>query len=392
MTNRYDHLRDLIPYATETQRLYVESVLNTGSIAETSRQYNVHYTTVAKAIDRLKVNSEHNIDETVPEGYHVKKTATLHRDPDPNSKEPLKWVSVHQDAENLKKACQSVIDGFLDEIPREPKVDTRSLDFSGHNKDWLNLYVLSDYHLGMYAWAEECGENWDTKKAEDLLFRWVDYSVDNSPNTKYAVFAQLGDLVHWDGLDPVTPAHHNVLDADTRFPAIVRVAIRAMRYMMRRLLEKHEFVHLVIADANHDPSSAVWLREWFGALYEDDPRATVDQHAGTYYAYEFGNTALFFHHGHKKRVRNVDTVFARQFREIYGRAKYCYGHVGHLHHRVVIESNLMVVEQHRTLSPGDAYSTRGGFFSDRDSQVITYSSKYGEVNRMPVTPEMLNDS
>jgi hypothetical protein len=31
----------------------------------------------------------------------------------------------------------------------------------------------------------------------------------------------------------------------------------------------------------------------FAAFFEDEPRLTVDQNAGTYYAYEFGDVSLF---------------------------------------------------------------------------------------------------
>jgi hypothetical protein len=52
------------------------------------------------------------------------------------------------------------------------------------------------------------------------------------------------------------------------------------------LLEKHERLHLIMADANHDPASEIWLREMFAAHYEDEPRITVDRSADNYYAFE----------------------------------------------------------------------------------------------------------
>ena len=38
------------------------------------------------------------------------------------------------------------------------------------------------------------------------------------------------------------------------------------------LLDKHEHVHIIMADANHDPASEIWLREMFAAVYEEEPR------------------------------------------------------------------------------------------------------------------------
>jgi hypothetical protein len=155
------------------------------------------------------------------------------------------------------------------------------------------------------------------------------------------------------------------------------------------LLVKHEFVHIKMLDANHDPVSQIWLREWFSVIYEDEPRVTVDISPSPYNAYEFGNTALFFHHGHKKRVTAVSDVFVAKFREMYGRTKYAYAHTGHLHSIDVKENNLMIVEQHRTLAAPDAYSARGGWISGRDAKVITYSKEYGEVSRVTINSDML---
>ena len=49
----------------------------------------------------------------------------------------------------------------------------------------------------------------------------------------------------------------------------------------------------------------------------------------------------------------------------------------------------MTLEQHRTLAPKDSYASRGGWISGRDAKVITYHSKYGEVGRLTISPEML---
>jgi len=201
----------------------------------------------------------------------------------------------------------------------------------------------------MYAWDKEAGDNWDCDIVRDVLVSTFKELMDGSPNSHTAVFNQLGDFLHWDGLDAVTPANRHILDADTRFQQVVRVAIRVIRQIIQMLLKKHEMVHVIMAEGNHDPASSIWLRELFAALYEDEPRVNVDNSADVYYCYEHGQTCLFYHHGHKRRPANIDHVFAAKFREEFGRTKYAYAHMGHLHHVDLKETTLMVVEQHRTL-------------------------------------------
>ena len=274
-------------------------------------------------------------------------------------------------------------------IGRDKKEKPSKKSKNKKDSELLNLYTITDYHLGMLAWGEEAGEAWDIKIAEDLLFNWFSTAVESAPNSETAVFAQLGDFLHTDGLEAVTPAHRNILDADSRFQKIVRVAIRALRRVIQLLLKKHGHVHIIMAEGNHDPASSIWLREWFHALYENEPRITVDLSPDPYYCYEHGQTSLFFHHGHKRKPGNIDDVFVSKFREVFGRTKHSYGHMGHLHNQQISETNLMLVEQHRTLASPDAYASRGGWMSGRDAKVITYDKQHGEVGRVTITPEMV---
>jgi hypothetical protein len=100
-------------------------------------------------------------------------------------------------------------------------------------------------------------------------------------------------------------------------------------------------------------------------------------------------TSLFFHHGHKKRMEQIDRVFTAKFRDVFGRTQQTYAHMGHLHHQKTLESSLMTVEQHRTLAAPDAYASRGGWLSGRDAKVITYHKEHGEVFRVTINPRML---
>src|SRR5690606_29681607 len=189
--------------------------------------------------------------------------------------------------------------------------------------------------------------DWDTQIAEQLLVDWFGAAIAQSPDAAVGVFAQLGDFLHWDGIQAVTPTSGHVLDADTRFQKLIRVAIGAIRRLTAMLLLQHERVILLMAEGNHDLASSMWLREMFAALYAGEPRIEVITRPDPYYCIEHGKTSLFFHHGHKKKLEQLETVFVAKFREIYGRTKHSYAHTGHLHHNVLRETNTMQIEQHR---------------------------------------------
>ena len=319
----------------------------------------------------------------IPDGQRVKAVSTL---VDLRTGQPmLEWVKTDEDKARQDAMQRAALAAFAEKLPREKArpAPARTVD------DLLNCYVVTDYHLGMLAWHEETGADWDTDIAEALLVDWFAAAIAQSPAAGTGVFAQLGDFIHWDGMDAVTPASKHLLDADTRFQKLVRVAIRVIRRVIGMLLAKHARVLVVCAEGNHDPASSIWLREWLAAVYENEPRVSVDRSPAPYYCVEHGDTALFFHHGHKRKPADVDTVFAAKFREVFGRTKHAYAHLGHLHHIDQKETNLMVVEQHRTLAAPDAYASRGGWMSGRDACVITYSRRFGEVGRVRVSSKML---
>lgn len=376
-------------FGTERQIEYIDAVNKYGSFKAAADRLNVAKGSVQNAIDSVKrkaairgYSPEHGMTKLAPDPFVVRGTSSLY---DSDGQLKAQWVKTRLDDDQFQKMLLDAIEGFKDDIPRVTMLPAPPL-----GKDHLlNCYVITDYHMGMLSWKPETGDDWDLKMAEELIVKWFAQAILQSPDSNTAVFAQMSDFLHFDGMDAVTPASKHLLDVDTRFAKVVRSAIRVLRIVIDMLLQKHQQVHIIMADANHDPVSQIWLREWFSVLYENEPRITVDKSPNPYNAYEFGKTALFFHHGHKRKVTNVSEVFAGQFREMFGRTKYAYAHTGHLHHIDVKENNLMIVEQHRTLAPADAYAARGGWLSGRDAKVITYSRKYGEVSRITINSDML---
>jgi hypothetical protein len=290
------------------------------------------------------------------------------------------------DAAAQLTAMRAAVEGFKDEIPRAAPAPIAR----GHVDDLLCFYCVTDAHLGSLAWHEETGnEDYDTAIAEKLLEDWFAAAIEMAPAAGTAILANLGDLAHYDSFEAVTPAHRNILDSDSRYPKIVRSIIRVLRRIIARLLAKHSRVHILMCDANHDPAGETWLREMFAAFYENEPRITVDNSAGTYYCYQHGDVSIFSHHGHKRSVKDVDAVFAGRFREVYGKTKFSYAHLGHRHNDELKTTNLMKIEQHETLAAPDAYAANKGYISGRSAKVIVYHKRYGEVSRLTLTPEIV---
>lgn len=395
MSNGYnvtpEEAERMLPYAvTELQRTMLEAIRAHGSIrqATIAMGYPANSGAVSNAWARIKARaSAHGLspesgwDHPTPQSHIAKGVSRYFKLDDGGI-----WVKADLKQEERENLIREALEAFHDQIPKaKPVARERKVT----DKDLLNLYTITDFHLGMYAWHEESGDDWDLKIAEDTLLGWFDEAVSRAPRAEQAVFCQLGDFLHWDGLEAVTPTSKHILDADTRYQKVVRVAIRVLRQCVNRLLTKYERVHIIQADANHDPAGSAWLREAFAVFYEDEPRVTVETSPMTFYAYEWGQTSLYWHHGHRVRPDKLGETFASTFRDLFGRTKFAYGHSGHYHHKIVVEKSTMPVEQHRTLAAKDNYAASHGYMAGRDAQVITYSKRFGEVSRIRVSPEML---
>jgi hypothetical protein len=380
---------NLKQFGTERQNEFIDAIIKYGSYRKAAERLQIAAGTIQNGIDRLKrkaasrgYSPEHDMTKIAPEPFVVRGISTYYNK---DGKASGQWVKTRLDDDKMQAIMLETVEALKENIPRILMTEPPPLG----NDNLLNCYVITDYHMGMLAWHEEAGQDWDLKIAEELIIKWFAQAIQQSPQANQAIFAQMSDFLHFDGMDAVTPASKHLLDVDSRFSKLVRSSIRILRTIVDMLLQKHQNLHIIMADANHDPVSQIWLREWFAVMYENEPRVTVDKSPNPYNAFEFGKVALFFHHGHKRKVSNVSEVFASQFREMFGRTKYAFAHMGHLHHIDVKENNLMIIEQHRTLAPADAYSARGGWLSGRDAKVITYDKRFGEVSRLTINSDML---
>lgn len=288
-------------------------------------------------------------------------------------------------AEAQADVLRAMVDALKEDLPR-----VNIMPPPAHvEMDLLNQFIVTDSHFGMLAWREETGDDYDLRIAEQLLTDWFAAAVAAAPQAHTAVLAQLGDLMHHDSLESVTPAHRHVLDADSRLQKVIRVVIRTVRRIIDMLLQKHRHVHVIMASGNHDPASSAWLREMLAAMYENEPRISVDNSPMHYHVYTWGKTALFYHHGDKRTINNVDVTMAGLFRKEYGASNVSYCHIGHRHSDEGVKTNLMYVERHETLAAKDDYAAAGGWLSGRSAKRITYHKQHGEVARDRMTPEMV---
>lgn len=384
---------NLKEFATEIQWKRLQALARHGSERKAAESLGIHRSLIGRAKKQVNKRAarsgyapSHDLKNPVPDGFKMKGYSIL-RDAQTGAAK-LIWEKAEQTKEDqlgiIKQAVESLCQDIEPCIPSKSPTDTYS--------HLCNVYTISDFHMGMLAWHREGGNDWDIKIAKEVLMGCFKEMINSSPNAETAIINQLGDFLHSDGILPITPTSGHILDQDGRFSKIVSATVQCLRAVVDLALTKHMRVHVVMAEGNHDITSSIWLRHMFKCLYENEPRVTIDDSDLPYYAYQHGQTSLFFHHGHLKKMQQLPGFFAAQFPKVWGDTLHRYAHTGHLHHKSRIdekEDSGITLIQHPTLSGRDAYSARHGFHSGRRAISYTYHDKYGEVCSSIVTPEML---
>lgn len=320
--------------------------------------------------------------ESVPEGFQLTKSKVHIKD----GSLFQRWDCVEQDKAYAQQAVLDAISescSGLTQAPRvaQPKKVTSNL---------LNLYTIADLHIGLYAWARESGEDYTTPIAKEMLWTCFSQMLDSMPPAESCIIANLGDFIHYDGLLSQTPAHHNVLDSDSRYQKLAEVALDLQIWMVETALKKHKRVHIVNVEGNHDEAGTPWLKVAMSRIFSKNPRVSVDVNPAPYHATLHGETMLAWHHGHKRKDKDLSALFSAdpKFRAMWGMAKRAYIHTGHLHSQSVLELPGAVVERHPTLAARSSYEARGGWQSHRGAKAICYDNKGNETMRVTVVPEV----
>jgi len=366
---------------TERQKEIHAAYLLAGSYRATGKVLDIDPATVRKAV--LAYHEKTGVKIVLADGVPSKVSTLYNGDGEVSAQ----WVQEKPAEKQKLTAWKEIIAELTDGIPAAPRIPGPKSSPMG--KDLLVGYPIGDHHLGMLAWGKETGgDSWDLKIAESLLAKSTDYLVERAPLADQALVAFLGDFMHYDSFEAVTPTSGNLLDADGRFPKMVRAALRSMRRTIEGAAAKHKNVRVIIEIGNHDLSSTIFLQEAMRMLYADNPRITIDATPAHYHFFEFGANLIGTHHGHGPKMPALPGIMATDQHEAWGRTKYRVWWTGHIHHTQIHEFPGATVESFRVLPPKDAWHHQRGYRSAREMKAIVFARAFGEVSRLTVNPEV----
>lgn len=246
----------------------------------------------------------------------------------------------------------------------------------------LSLDTDCDAHLGLLAHAAEVGESFDLKIAEFELCGAIGILIDELPAVERLVINDLGDFTHYENFSATTEASGHALDHDTRFPKMIKVYVRVMRFIIEKALEKAKFVDVIVNQGNHSRTNDIWMAELLRAAYGHTGRVNVLNNDNVFIAYRMGNTLVMTHHSDKCRPARLANVMTTDFRKDYGETEFHYIDIGHVHHGMVMKEHPgIVIESFNHLAVTDKWAHDAGYRNRKSITVIMRSRTYGELGR-----------
>jgi len=376
---------DLRPYCqTARQVELLDAIKARGSVVQAAKKLGINIRTARLAIERIRKNAalqgyspDHDMTKTVPDGFVVSGVSTYYND---EGKPTGQWVKSKLDQDQKLKMLQEAIAEAMAEYegkggkvrPVKPKEKT---------DDIVLAIPMGDPHIGMYAWAEECGEDFDLKIAREDLLKAATKLVTIAPTASRCLIVNLGDFFHADNMSNTTSRSGHSLDVDSRWAKVLKLGCMLMVDIIKLALQKHPHVEVINAIGNHDDHSSVMLTAFLDAYFSEEPRVTIQPTISKFSYFRFGKCFIGVTHGDTVKHNDLGEVMATDKPEDWGATEFRYWYVGHIHHTRKTELRGCMVESFRTLAAKDAWHAAKGYRSGRDMNAIVLHKDFGEIAR-----------
>lgn len=375
---------------TERQKQIVELSVKGLTLREISTEIGGDRANIHKAIQAIKKRAaKHGYSPTddlthpTAPGFATKRVSTAYGE---DGSIKLQWHIQEPEKVALEEMVAQLTDGLKDELKGIHKPVSKP---AKTDDDLMACYLVGDHHIGMYAWGEEAGEDWDVDKGEKILEDAVDRLVSVAPNATVGTLINLGDFFHIQDSTSTTAASKHLLDSDGRWGRTIRAGTHLIKRIIVRMLQKHKYVRVVNARGNHDPDASLFLNTALQMYFENEKRVTVLDNFNKFVWFTFGENLIVTHHGDKINATRLYEAITRNLRQEWGASKRCYCWLGHVHHKQTKEMGGMIMEHWNILPPTDAWHNESGYGADRSMTCVVLHKDHGEVTRLKVTAEAL---
>lgn len=365
---------------SDRQREYFDAVVSEGTVGAAERKLGVSPDLIGRFVRKLKEDAArkgfapNHFESGVADGFLLKHIK-IHRDADGNVKQSWECQVAGGDLTNR-------IEDFIQHLAERNHIARKTVPLSpAHvDDDLLAVYPMGDPHVGMIAYAEESGDDFNLETCVADLKEAFAQLIASAPPAKHALIAELGDFFHSDNEQNKTARSGNSLDAD-RWSKVQVAGLEVMIACIEMVAEKHENVTVRIVRGNHDTHSSYALSLMLAMYFRHTPRINVVISANAHWYYEFGKVLIGLTHGDTSKASDMPGIMASDMAEAWGRTMYRYWYHGHIHNKRMQEGYGALVESFRTLAGKDAWHSAEGYRSGQDMNMILHHREFGEIMR-----------
>jgi hypothetical protein len=236
-------------------------------------------------------------------------------------------------------------------------------------KGFLVVAGLWDSHIGMYAWKDEVGADYDVEIASARIKNAIDdLTTELSVWPIARMIIPVGnDLMHYDSVRHKTAHGEHFLDTDTRYARVFQAALTCIRYQIDRALEVCDDILIPYIPGNHDYTSSYCICAAIDCWYRNDSRVKVDLSANPRKYYRHGGVLLGFEHGTDCKPETLARIFATEAAADWSASTYREVQIGHKHqnrewhYEGVTPTNGVTVRMNPALTSTDVWHHGKGF-------------------------------
>tara|TARA_R110000803_G_scaffold5230_11_gene17380 strand:- start:5050 stop:6228 length:1179 start_codon:yes stop_codon:yes gene_type:complete len=367
---------DIYASLDDDRRVFVDLVRSCETDAEAAKKLGVHSANIGRRLARIlqaasdKGHVEGHPYMPIAEGKKLGKMTTHLKD----GKVTNVWYRQNDQYDELMKALEDTAN-ILD---FKPPVVKRVGPLV---KDVLSCYNIGDMHIGMMAWHEETGTDFDLQIVVGDLLKAMADLISRTLPSETCIILNLGDAIHFHDDSQTTKQNKNSLDGDGRIDKVFRITCALMNKLVEMALAKHKYVVVRNVKGNHDEELAMAIRHQMNAYWRSEKRVSIEMSPAETWFYEFGKVMLMATHGHMLKPDKMVPYMSSRMPEMWGRCKLRRALHGHFHSKSVIESLGGKAECFSNLAPNDAWHEAVGYRSELECVAVMYHKCGKEIGR-----------
>lgn len=247
---------------------------------------------------------------------------------------------------------------------------------------------IFDLHIGKLADVDETGGDYNYKIAVERFNNALDDLIQKTKDFRpeRIMFPLGNDLFNSDKSKPFAQTTGGTPQQDDiRWQKMFVIG----RQLIASAITKLSLiapVDVVTVFSNHDHERVFYLGEVMDALFQDNPRVTINNSPRVRKYYRWGNCLIGLAHGHNEKMNELPMIMAREAKEMWAECTYFEWLLGHLHHKSSYltqrtkDYNGVVITHLSSLSEADAWHFEKAFTgSIKCAEAFIYDKKQGLV-------------